>query len=357
MERSQNGSPLGAACSQTQGDVDGGSSAPLWPRKVGDIERGLCEVTRQVWVHSRALWLPMEFIEQEARRDLELHGRIVPMDSDEFGAHSVGFYKRGDQWLERHPPSSQLRDGSPRQQDADMSRHVFPTRSGGSEESAATTLCGVSAANCGFLRAVSGPFAQCDQPPPLQSGDVALWYERSAGGGQRFSTVLVEGRAAGETTPGPADAGALSVSDGASTFAVDARDLRRLEIPAALVPRLLSNAGASPSRAPSPHPQAPTEDPWGWLSPAGLASAVEDSIPVAADAVPHVVGKGGHTARLIEEITGVIVGVGDRGDGEAYVTLFGPERRVDAALAIVKAVAGGAWSLPRRLKERGFPMG
>ena len=202
-----------------------------------------------------------------------------------------------------------------------------------------------------------GHLARCDQPHPLQRGDVALWCERSAGGGQRFSTVLVEGRAAGETTPGPAHAGALSVSDGASTFAVDARDLRRLEIPAALVPRLLSNAGASPSRAPSPHPQAPTEDPWGWLSPAGLASAVEDSIPVAADAVPHVVGKGGHTARLIEEITGVIVGVGDRGDGEAYVTLFGPERRVDAALAIVKAVAGGAWSLPRRLKERGFPMG
>ena len=160
MERSQNGSPLGAACSQTQGDVDGGSSAPLWPRKVGDIERGLCEVTRQVWVHSRALWLPMEFIELEARRDLELHGRIVPMDSDEFGAHSVGFYKRGDQWLERHPPSSQLQDGSPRHQDADMSRHVFPTRSGGSEESAATTLCGVSAANCRLLRAVSGSFVQ-----------------------------------------------------------------------------------------------------------------------------------------------------------------------------------------------------
>ena len=286
-------------------------------------------------------WLPMEFIEQEAWRDLELHGRIVPMDSDEFGAHFVGFYKRGDQWLERHPPSSQLRDGSPRHQDTDMSRHIFPTRSGGSEESAATTLCGVSAANCGYLHAVSGPFTQCDQPTPLQRGDVALWCERSVSGGQRFSTFLVEGHVAGETTPGPAHAGALSVSDGASTFAVDAQDLRRLEIPATLVPRLLSNAGASPARTPSPHPQAPTEDPWGWLSPASLTSAVEDSIPVAVDAVPHVVGKGGHTARLIEEITGVIVGVGDRGDGEAYVTLFEPERRVDAALAIVKAVAGG----------------
>ena len=57
--------------------------------------------------------------------------------------------------------------------------------------------------------------------------------------------------------------------------------------------------------------------------------------------MPHVVGKGGHTARLIEDITGVIVGVGDRGDGEAYVTLFGLEQRADAAMAIVRAVAGG----------------
>ena len=165
MERSQCGSPHGAACSRTLGDGDGGSSAPLWTRKVGDIERGLCNETRQVWVHSRALWLPMEFIDQEARRDLELHGRIVRMDSDEFGAHSVGFYSRADQWLARHPPSSQLRDGSPRHQSADMSRHVFPTRSGESASSAATSLCGISPTNCGPLRPFSDTCAQCDQPP------------------------------------------------------------------------------------------------------------------------------------------------------------------------------------------------
>ena len=116
----------------------------------------------------------MESIEQEAWRDLELHGRIVQMDSDEFSAHSVGFYKRADQWLVRHPPLSQLRDGSPWDQGADMSRHGFLPQSGGSEESAATVLCGVSEANSGLLRVVSGPFAQCDQPTPLQSGDVAL---------------------------------------------------------------------------------------------------------------------------------------------------------------------------------------
>ena len=79
--------------------------------------------------------------------------------------------------------------------------------------------------------------------------------------------------------------------------------------------------------------------------PAGLTSAMEDSVPVAVDAVPRMVGKGGHTAQLIEEITGVIIGVGDWGDGEAYVTLFGPERRVDTAATIVRAVAGWAWSL------------
>ena len=55
---------------------------------------------------------------------------------------------------------------------------------------------------------------------------------------------------------------------------------------------------------------------------------------------------------------GVIVGVGDRGDGEAYVTLFEPKRRVNAAMAIVDVVSrGGAWSLPHRLKEHGYPIG
>ena len=115
------------------------------------------------------------------------------------------------------------------------------------------------------------------------------------------------------------------------------------------VPRI---PGPSP-----PHPQAPTKDPWGWLSPAGLASAVADFIPVVADVVPHVVGKGGHTARLIKEISGVIVGVGNRGDGDAYVMLLGPKWRVDAAMAIVAVVVEGAWSLPRHLKQCGFPMG
>ena len=326
-------------------------------RKAGEASSGYCTLTRQVWVHSRAQWLPMDFLEDEARRDLALHGRVLAMDCAEFGAHSVGFFKRADQWMVRRP-SSQLNAPSPLPQSADMSRHVFAADTEDGERTSAT----LSKAEEKMARGSSRP-SLCgsvprDQPPRWRTGDVALWCERSASGGQRFSTVLVEERAAGESTPGPANARTLSVTDGASTFEVDARELRELEIPAALVPRLLSNARASPSRAPSPYPQTGTEGPWGWLSPAGLASAVEDSVPVAADAVRHLVGKGGHTARLIEDICGVIVGVGDRGDGEAYVTLFGPERRVNAAMAIVDAVSrGGAWSLPHRLKEHGYPIG
>ena len=83
---------------------------------------------------------------------------------------------------------------------------------------------------------------------------------------------------------------------------------------------------------------------------------MENAAPVVTDTVRHLVGKGGNTAQLIEEICSIIVGMGDRGDGEAYVALFGPERHVEAAQTIVEAVERGAWSLPRRLKECGFPI-
>ena len=68
--------------------------------------------------------------------------------------------------------------------------------------------------------------------------------------GQRFSAVLVEEYVAGESTPGLADVGALSVTNGETTFEVDARDLRALQIPVALLPRLLSHTGALPPHTP-----------------------------------------------------------------------------------------------------------
>ena len=68
---------------------------------------------------------------------------------------------------------------------------------------------------------------------------------------------------AGESTLGPADASALSITDGASTFTMDARDLQALEIPEALVLRLLYRVGASPSHTPSPFPSTGTGGSWG----------------------------------------------------------------------------------------------
>ena len=96
MEWTRESSTHGAAFGRALGEDDGGSSAPLWARKAGSASSGHCNLTKQVWVHSRAQWLPMAFLEEEARRDVELHGRVLPMDAADFGAHSVGFFQRAD---------------------------------------------------------------------------------------------------------------------------------------------------------------------------------------------------------------------------------------------------------------------
>ena len=169
----------------------------------------------------------------------------------------MGFYKRADQWFGRHS-TSQPCAPSPQPEDAAMPKHVFATDSDGRDLTTSTTLEDDPELARGPSRPSSSAVVANDQPPSLQCGDVALWCDRSAGRVQRFSTVLVVERAAGESTPGPAVAGTLSVTDGASTFAVDARDLRELE-----GPRLLSNECTSPSWDPSPHPHTGTEGPWG----------------------------------------------------------------------------------------------
>ena len=83
----------------------------------------------------------MAFLEEEARRDLEMHGRVLSMDTADFGAHSVGFFKRADQWLVRHS-TSQPRAPSPPRKDADMSPHVFAVDLGVSNLSTAMTSSG-----------------------------------------------------------------------------------------------------------------------------------------------------------------------------------------------------------------------
>lgn len=84
-----------------------------------------------------------------------------------------------------------------------------------------------------------------------------------------------------------------------------------------------------------PNPPTENKDQWSELS-------LADAVPVVTDAVPTLVGNGGKTTHLIEGFRLVIVGMGDRGDGEASVMLFGPDQHVNAAWEVVEVVAKGA---------------
>ena len=119
METTQGSSTHGAAFGRARGENDVGSVAPLWVQKVGEASSGFCNIRRQAWVHSCARWLPMDFLASEARRDVELHGHMVSINSAEFRTHSVGFYKHADQWFGRHS-TSQPRVPLPQPKDGDM---------------------------------------------------------------------------------------------------------------------------------------------------------------------------------------------------------------------------------------------
>ena len=137
MDGSQGSSTRSATFSRAEGTIDGGSATPLWAHKAGEVSSGYCTLTRQVWVHSHAQWLPIDFLEDEARRDLALHERVLAMDFEKFGAQSVGFFKRANQWMVQRP-SSQLNAPSPSPQSADMSRHVFAVDTEDGERTLAT---------------------------------------------------------------------------------------------------------------------------------------------------------------------------------------------------------------------------
>ena len=103
------------------------------------------------------------------------------MDSEDFHAHSMGFYKWADQWFGRHS-KSQPRAHSPWPKDGDMSKHVFAPDSGESDLTTTTTTTTTTSED--FLelaRGPSRPFSSAavtnGQPPRLKSGDVALRCE------------------------------------------------------------------------------------------------------------------------------------------------------------------------------------
>ena len=66
--------------------------------------------------------------------------------------------------------------------------------------------------------------------------------------------VLVMARVTKESILGPLDSRSVSMTNGILIFTINVQDLWELEIPVALVPRLLSNTDASPSETFSLHP-------------------------------------------------------------------------------------------------------
>ena len=148
--------------------------------------------------------------------------------------------------------------------------------------------------------------------------------------------------------------GRISVTDGANDFFVADEELMELEVSSSLLARLQSGAGASPSATVLPTPQTSVSDVWEWLTPVGLAQAQSSAVPVPKGVVPHLVGKGGATIRKIEELIGVIIGVMDGQDGQAQISVVGPQPKVAAARQLILAAAGGGVSsLLRRIKDRG----
>ena len=146
------------------GEDDGGFVARLWAQKVGEASSRLCNIRGQAWVHLYARWLPMDFLKSKAQRDVELHGDIVSMDSEEFRAHSVGFYKRADQWFGRHLTSHPCAP-SLQPEDADMSKHVFAADSDGRDLTSLTTPNDNLQLERGPLRPFSSAAVSNEQPP------------------------------------------------------------------------------------------------------------------------------------------------------------------------------------------------
>ena len=119
---------------------------------------------------------------------------------------------------------------------------------------------------------------------------------------------------------------------------------------ALLAARLRSHSATSPRPPHSPRPPGGDHvGPWAWLTPAGLGAGEAAELQVPRRAIPNLVGRGGRMIDLIEDLMGVILGVGD-GEGETVtVTVFGPKDRLDWACQVILCVAKGARSLIRRL--------
>ena len=119
--------------------------------------------------------------------------------------------------------------------------------------------------------------------------------------------------------------------------------------PGTPIPRKFTNLYAS--SAPSPEPQEPAHvDLWGWLGGNGLLEAESLELSVPQTCLPHLIGKRGSNIRRLEDKLGVVLGVMDRSDGCAMVSVVGPVARLELARRVVEIASKGASSLLDRLE-------
>lgn len=142
-----------------------------------------------------------------------------------------------------------------------------------------------------------------------------------------------------------------TMADGESMFDVDTRDLQTMVVAHADVLHLQFYAGAMAAQVWSGPLGLSKEGRWSWLSPSGLEEVEVQELSVPRRAIPHLVGKGGSTVHLIEELTSTIVGVENTDEGKAVVTPFGPALRVTAVWLVIQHLARGPGSLLCRLRE------
>ena len=119
--------------------------------------------------------------------------------------------------------------------------------------------------------------------------------------------------------------------------------------PGSSIPRELTNGTASPS--PVPEPLSDAQDGlWDWMGGRGLLEAGCLELRVFRGNLPHLIGKNGRYIRHLENKLGVILGVMDRSEGCAVVSVVGPSGRLELARKVVEIASKGARSFLDRLQ-------
>ena len=131
------------------------------------------------------------------------------------------------------------------------------------------------------------------------------------------------------------------VHDGEAEWWVAPEWLRRLAVAPELGPRMVAHAHATTS----PRCSVSEESLWDWLSPGGFSSAGMVEVQLPRPSIAHVIGKGGGKIRRLEEHFGVCIGIYDRTEDEATVSVIGPSMQLEFVLFLIRGLAQGASSI------------